>query len=195
MTSCLHYPGCEHWPPDQARPTRRSVAPLPEEERNQWGPAAARRWFELRDRVAGCEPRYRLASAIGDVAGFGSKDYSALTNLVNLLKAHPEDAKPTAVWQRAEFSEESVTRSAAMVRRVLAALNGIEHEAPAELLDALAAYPPRLRGAGSRASTAAGSAAATTCRGAAGGPLAAGAPALRSDGGCQPKKKGPTPQE
>lgn len=91
---------------------------------------------ELRQVVRGVEPRYRRASARGNVMGIESPRYGSSVNLWNVLLETPERAESSARYLLAEFPE-SARWQAGSIRLVLRVLDGMEHEAPDSQIEAV----------------------------------------------------------
>jgi hypothetical protein len=102
----------------------------------------------IRAKLARVEPRYRLASAIGQVCGIGTPAYGPMVNQVNALRMKPGWAAEDAAYLAADFSLATARQRLEHVTAILAAVEGFElndeHERPGDVVPALARYREEL---------------------------------------------------
>jgi hypothetical protein len=95
------------------------------------------------------ELRYRFSGSLHHVAGYG-EEYSAIVSLSNYLRHHPADASEVAgQWARDGLEQGSTStcvQRADLIEAILAVLDGIEHDGPPYVIDAMRVYLRVLRG-------------------------------------------------
>jgi hypothetical protein len=99
--------------------------------------------------MAKVDRHHRYSAVHHHVAGTGA-EYGQIVSLTNHLKDHPADAHDTAArWARdgrTEGSTAGCVQRADLVDAMLAVYEGIDHEGPAHVIQALEVYARMLRG-------------------------------------------------